>query len=129
MNQVLYTLPHIAQEINIYLEEGNKFLINKSLQERLNSFLDIARQTKHDIFREIVEYVNRIAKEEQEILNKSDKEAHLIFTQGILNIVKEYPVLCAEAQKIIPVDQEEAFKQLDLKHLKNKTIIYEKDED
>lgn len=76
-----------------------------------------------------MEYVNRIAKEEQEIFNKSDKEAHLIFTQGILNIVKEYPVLCAEAQKIIPVDQEEAFKQLDLKHLKNKTIIYEKDED
>ena len=54
-------MPTFTLEINNYLEEGNKFLINKNLQERLNSFLDIARQTKYELFKEIVEYVNKIA--------------------------------------------------------------------
>jgi hypothetical protein len=39
------------------------------------------------------------------MFNLSDKEATEIFKSGILNIVKDYPILCEEAEKIIPISQ------------------------
>lgn len=54
MNEALYSLPLHSQELNSYLEQGNQLIVNEGLQERLNAFLNIARNTKYELFRQIV---------------------------------------------------------------------------
>lgn len=55
------------------MEEGNKFVVNRSLQDNLKAFLDIARNTKYELFREIVIYVKQIAIEDREIFDLPNK--------------------------------------------------------
>lgn len=50
MNETLYPLPSLTQELNTYMDEGNKMVLNQTLKQRMDSFLGIVRATKPDLF-------------------------------------------------------------------------------
>jgi hypothetical protein len=54
INHLLLSTPVLAKEMNCYLEETNKFVINETEEEKITKLMGYVKQYRYEKFREIL---------------------------------------------------------------------------
>ena len=60
VNHLLLDHPDLTTEINTYLEEGNKFIVNQSEIEKINELVKYIRKVDINSFQEIASYITKL---------------------------------------------------------------------
>ena len=57
-------LPHtdLTKELNVYMEEPNKFVINKPEEEKIKDFMAYVRKNRPKIFQQIIDMIQELSK-------------------------------------------------------------------
>jgi uncharacterized protein YlzI (FlbEa/FlbD family) len=60
VNTLLLEHPDLTTELNGYLEEGNKFVVNQSEIEKINELVKYIRKVDINSFQEIASYITKL---------------------------------------------------------------------
>ena len=72
MNKTLLGHPDLTQEINHYLDEGNKFVVNIPEVERINTLMKHIKKSRPQIYQQISNAIKNMTHDESE--EKQDHE-------------------------------------------------------
>ena len=72
MNKTLLSHPDLTQEINNYLDEGNKFVVNIPEVERINTLMKHIKKSRPEIYQQISNAIKNMTSDESE--EKQDHE-------------------------------------------------------
>ena len=64
MNKTLLGHPDLTNDINAYLEEGNKFVVTLSEVERINTLMKHIKKVKPEIYQQISNAIRNMTKDD-----------------------------------------------------------------
>lgn len=103
LNTILLDHTDLTAELNVFLDEGHKFVINRSQVERINDLVKYIKKVDPKAFNEIVKMITSLSNQrsagEGSEPNEDEQNHHLI--NFVLEQVKENTELAAYANKAL----------------------------
>ena len=62
ISHTLLSHSDLTKELNLYMEEGNKFIVNKPEEEKIKDFMGYVKKSRPDIFDEIIKLIQDLSK-------------------------------------------------------------------
>ena len=112
VNTLLLDHPDLTIDINGYLEEGNKFIINQSQVEKINDLVKYIRKVDVNSFQEIANYITKLHSERRNSASPelNEDQMNKLVRNQVLNEVKGKPELEAYAHKALNLSADEMIK-------------------
>ena len=112
MNSHLLSQPDLTNEINNYMEEGNKFVVDMTEIQRIDTLMKHIKEAKPEIYQKISNKIRNMTRDESD--ERQDNEVKDL----VFQFLKGSKELETYADNLLNFDALDAIRKLDLQHLR-----------
>lgn len=114
ISHTLLSHTELTKEINLFLEEGNRFIVTRAEDEKLRDFMGYVKNNRPDIFNRIITMIQELSKSKGE----GNHEVSKMIMPKLKEIVAGDPQLEKLTEESLAMTEEELIRRKNLDHLK-----------
>ncbi len=119
INHTLLAHTELTKELNNFMEDVNKFVVNKPEDEKIKEFLAYVKKNRFDIFSKIIELINDLSKSKGE----NPLEISKSLKPRLKDIVEGDKELERITEEALDLTGEEIISRKNLEHLKSTKLL------
>lgn len=114
LNHTLLNHPKLTDELNTFMEDGNKMIVNRSEEDKIKELMTFMKKNRPEIFSKIIACIQEMSSK----ANMNDEEMNAKLKVHIKEIIKHDHELNKITEEALQLTGDQLIDRLDLEHLK-----------